>query len=287
MAASAAINRNNVDDPTVIGPQIVTTQILYAGAYQCVNARTHGTVASVGRVQPYTSTANQIPVGFQRAENKTGDTSATPIPRSNLWAGPVIVKSLAITGLAGTFADVGRIFYATADDTFTLTRTDPDLPLGIITDFETASVATARFFSMAELAILAMAGAGQSLWSFCIALINTASTYLMGSSTTGVVIPYAGRILSTHAICVRANTDVDVSQAVAPKINDTAVTGGSVALVSGNAAGLVIDGSAVSAANVFHAGDLLQIYATQTTSGTATDVGTYNYLINVLMEPGL
>lgn len=287
MAASAAINRNNVDDVSVIGPQVVTTSVLYAGAYQCINARTHGTAASIGRVQPYTSTANQIPAGFQRAANTTGDTTATPIPRSNLWAGPTIVKSLAITGLGGTFADVGRIFYATADDTFTLTRTDPDLPLGIITDFETSSVATARFFSFSELAILAMAGAGQACWSFAISPCNTASAYLMGSSTTGVTIPYAGRITAVNAICIRANTDGDVSQSVAPKINDTAVTGGAVIMLAADTLALVKVGSAVSAANVFHAGDLLQIYATQTNSGTATDVGTYNYLISVLMEPGV
>ena len=137
MAASAKISRHYVDDVDLIGPQVVTTSVLYAGAYQCVNSRDHGTAASIGRVAPYTSTANQIPAGFQRAETTTGNTAATPIPRSNLWAGPVIVKSLAITGLGGTFDDVGRIFYATADDTFTLTRTNPDLPLGIITDFQT------------------------------------------------------------------------------------------------------------------------------------------------------
>lgn len=282
MAASASINRNNVDDVSVIGPQVVNAAVLYAGAYQCINSRDHGTAASVGRVEPYTSTANMIPAGFQRAENKTGDTSASPIPRSNLWIGPVIVKSLAITGLAGTFADVGRVFYATADDTFTLTRTDPDLPLGIITDFQTSSVATARFFSAAELAILAMAGAGQATWLLGV-VSGICST---GNAATGIVMPCHGRFTADYGIVIEPITDVDTNGDFNLEIGGTNVTGGVIDFDFADAIGVKKAGSAITAANVFHAGDLLDIECVETTAGTAAD-GYMAIYATVLMEPGL
>lgn len=282
MAASAAISRNNVDDVSVIGPQVVNTSVLYAGAYQCINSRDHGTAASIGRVQPYTSTANQIPAGFQRAENKTGDTSASPIPRSNLWIGPVIVKSLAITGLAGTFADVGRVFYATADDTFTLTRTDPDLPLGIITDFSTSSVATARFFSAAELAILAMAGAGQATW-----LLGVVSGLCAtGNAATGIVMPCHGRFTADYGIVIEPQTDADVTGTFNLEIGAVDVTGGAIIFATASLIGAKVAGSSITALNVFHAGDLVDIECTEGTAGTAAD-GYMAIYATVLMEPGL
>lgn len=282
MAASASISRNQVDDVDVIGPQVVNSSVLYSGAYQCINSRDHGTAASIGRVQPYTSTANQIPAGFQRSENKTGNTSATPIPRANLWVGPVIVKSLAITGLAGTFADVGRIFYATADDTFTLTRTDPDLPLGIITDFQTSSVATARFFSMAELAILAMSGSGQQTWLLGI-VSGLCST---GNLATGIVLPCHGRFTSDYGVVIEDQTDANVEGNINLEIGAVDVTGGVINFKFDDAIGVKKAGSDITALNVFHAGDLLDIECAQVTAGTAAD-GYMAVYATVLLEPGL
>lgn len=282
MAASAAISRNNVDDISVIGPQVVNAAVLYAGAYQCINSRDHGTSASIGRVEPYTSTANMIPAGFQRAENKTGDTSASPIPRSNLWVGPVIVKSLAITGLGGTFADVGRVFYASADDTFTLTRTDPDIALGIITDFQTSSVATARFFSMAELAILAMCGGGQATWF--IGTVNGVES--AGNHITGYVLPCHGRFTANYGIVSEPITDADATATFNFEIGAVDVTGGVITWATADVLGDKKAGTAITALNVFHAGDLLDVECAAGTAGTAAD-GYMNVYATVLMEPGL
>lgn len=283
MAASAAISRNNVDDVSIIGPQVVNAAVLYAGAYQCINSRDHGTAASVGRTAPYTSTANQIPAGFQRAENKTGDTAASPIPRSNLWIGPVIVKSLAITGLVGTFADVGRIFYASADDTFTLTRTDPDIALGIITDFQTSSVATARFFSMVELAILAMAGGGQA--NFILGTVSAGSA--TGNVMASWLAPYHGRITAVDGQVPVEPTDVDVVQTINVEIAGTNVTGGVVTFQFDSAIGVKLSGTAVTAANIFHPGDAVDLETVATVAGTTADPGLCNIYLTVLMEPGL
>lgn len=282
MAASASISRNNVDDVDVIGPQVVNAAVLYSGAYQCINSRDHGTAASIGRVEPYTSTANMIPAGFQRSANATGNTSATPIPRANLWVGPVIVKSLAITGLGGTFADVGRIFYATADDTFTLTRTDPDLPLGIITDFQTSSVATARFFSMAELAILAMSGAGQQTWLLGI----VSGICSAGNLATGIVLPCHGRFTANYGVVVEDITDANTDGDLNLEIGGTDVAGGVIEWLFSDALGVKKAGTAITADNIFHAGDLLDIECTQNTAGTAAD-GYMAVYATVLLEPGL
>lgn len=282
MAASAKIPRHYVDDVDLIGPQVVNAAVLYAGAYQCINSRDHTTAASIGRVEPYTSTANMIPAGIQRAENATGSTSATPIPRSNLWVGPVIIKSLAITGLGGTFADVGRVFYATADDTFTLTRTDPDLPLGIITDFQTSALATARFFSMAELAILAMAGAGQATW--LLGTVNGVES--AGNHATGIVMPCHGRFTADYGIVYEPIVDADATATFNLEIGGTDVTGGVITWATADVLGDKKSGTAITAANVFHAGDLLDIECAAGTAGSAAD-GYMNVYATVLMEPGL
>ena len=282
-ALAAAASRNNVDDVSIIGPQVVNSSVLYAGGFQSVNSRDHGTAASVGRVQPYSSSSNQIPAGFQRAANTTGDTAATPIPRSNLWVGPVIVKSLAITGLAGTFADVGRLFYATTDNDFTLTRTDPDIALGIITDFQTSSVATARFFSMAELAILAMAGTGQAACP--IALISAGS--VTGNIVTSWLAPCHGRITEVSGQVLIEATDADVDLLVNLEIGGTNVTGGVVNILFNSAIGVKLAGTAVTAANVFHAGDAIDVEVVASVAGTLTDPGLTTIWMVYLMEPGL
>lgn len=283
MAASANVSRHVVDDTSLIGPQVVNTSVCYAGAYQSINNRDHGTAASIGRVQPYSSTANQIPAGFQRAASVTGNTSASPIPRANLWAGPVIVKSLAITGLGGTFDDVGRVFYATDDVTFTLTRTDPDIALGIITDFQTSSVATALFFSFTELAVLAMAGGGKAACP--IALISAGS--VTGNIVQSWIAPCHGRITEVSGQVSIEATDADVDLLVNLEIGGTNVTGGVVNILFNSAIGTKLAGTAVTAANVFHAGDLIDVEVVASVAGTLTDPGLTTIWMVYIMEPGL
>lgn len=283
MAASAKIPRHVVDDVDTIGPQVVNAAVLFPGAYQCINNRDHGTAASVGRAAPYTSSANQTPAGFQRANTATGDTAATPIPRANLWVGPVIVKSLAVTGLAGTFADTGRLIYATADDTFTFTRTDPDIAIGIVTDFQTSALATVRFFSYAELAILAMAGGGKAACP--IALISAGS--VTGNIVTSWLAPCHGTITEVSGQVSIEATDADVNLSVNLEIGGTNVTGGVVTIAFDSAIGVKLAGTAVTAANVFHAGDAIDVEVVANTAGTLTDPGLTTIWMVYLMEPGL
>lgn len=275
-------------DKVQLAAQAVNAAALYNQAFLYMGSRNHATAANKGRLAPWSSGAGQIPMGFSTSR-QTGDTSATPIVEGTLDLDGRIMKNIAVTGLAGAVTDNGRKVYASDDGTFTLTRPSaPTLPVGFVTRFVSATNANVFFYSTEVLMALALAGGEKRtvcLGSIC-PVVGTA--YMIGSASTGIV--WRGGhcfITDAYAINVRAATDVDVSLTVILKINDTAVTGASIALLFSDAVGAVKASTAITAANVLHEGDKIQVASTQVAAPTATDVGTYNLYMEVESELGL
>jgi hypothetical protein len=275
-------------DKIQLAAQAVNTAQLYNQSYSYMGSRSHATSTSRGRVAPWSTLAGQIPIGFSTS-NVLGATGTTPIPEGTFDLDGRILKNVAVAGLAGTVADNGRKVYASDDLGWTLTRpTAPTTPVGFISRFNSATLANVFFYSTEVLMAIAFGGGERK--TMCLGPItacNTASAYIIGSSTTGITMTCHGYITSVYAACVRANTDADVSQALNLKINDTFVTGGVVTLLAADTLALIKAGTAVTALNVFHEGDLIQVYNTQTTAGTASDPGTYSLFMNYETELGL
>lgn len=286
--ALAANGSSTVRSTTTAAIQVANAVEVYNQGLEALGSRSHGTAATRGRVKTWSSAVGEIPLGFA-VQRQTGNTSGSPIPEAEMELQGRVMKNQTVAGLAGTQADVGRKIYATDDGTFTITRpAAPTMPLGLVIRSVSATNADIFFLSFNSLCTLALAGGEKRticLGSIC-PVVGTA--YMIGSSSTGIV--WRGGhtfITDAYSICVRAATDADVSLTVILKINDVAVTGASIALLFSDAVGAVKASTAITALNVLHEGDKIQVASTQVAAPTATDVGTHNLYIEVEHDLGL
>lgn len=296
MALSApAVRRSRPAD--LVQPQVVNAAVVYPGGYTAWANQNHATSASRGRTLPWTGAAGQIPAGFCDAQTPvlgstvtgtTGNTSASPITRVGIDGAGRIVERCAVTGLAGTIADVNKLVYATDDTTFSLVYPSApnQTPVGIVVDFVSSTLAHVEFFSRQTLLAMALAGGGSTTW--CMGALSAALAS-SANMLTGIVAPCHGRIRSVYAICTNPPTDADMDISVNLEIGGTNVTGGVITLLHGDTQGLKKSGTAVTddGGNVFHAGDLIDVEGVVNTATTSTDVGLYNLYVQYSYEPGL
>lgn len=278
MALSANLVRRK-RETMVMAWQAVHSSAIYAGGYMALGSRDHATAANRGRIYPYNDELGAIPLGFA-LQQQTGNTGASPIPEAEVEIGETIVQNCAVTGAAGTYADVGRLVYATDDGTFTLTRPTIGIALGMIVRARAAGYGDVLFFSAAELAVLAMAGAGQQL--ICLGTVNLTAIVGAADVKTGLVMPFHGRINTVWAMVTTTTGGAGGTVALNLEIDGTNVTGGVVTIVTGTAFGTRVDGTAVTAANVFNEGSLIDVES----SGLVAITGYADLYMEVTMEPG-
>lgn len=271
---------------SLVNPEVINSDILFAGAYCAAGNRDHGTAASIGRALPWANTAGYTPLGFQHRKRVTGDTSLTEIPRAELMIEGAVLHDVTVTGLAGTEDDFGRLVYMSDDNVRTLTRPSaPTIPLGMVIGHRSATRADVLMFSAAELAVLQLAGSQRGQLTIPVGVGLTAS----GNLATGYLAPCHGRITSVYGICLIGPTDVDVDIDANLEINGTNVTGGVVEMVTADVAGDKKAGTAVTdnGGNVFHEGDLIDVEGVVNTAGTVSDPGLYLIVAEYIREPGL
>jgi hypothetical protein len=273
---------------TILGTQaqVVNADTAYSGGVAALCTTQHATSGSRGRTEPFSGAVGQLVAGLYSRATRLGDTSASPPVATSISIEDQRVEYLAVTGLAGTVADNFKLVYATTDNDFTLTRpaAPNGNPVGIVVQFRTATTCDIILYGLVTQ--LGIALGGGTLRSECIGVV---APVLTGSANllTGWKAPCHGRILSVYAECIAANTDVDVDSDINLEIGGTNVTGGVVELIYTDAAGDKKSGTAVSAANVFHAGDAIDVEVTVNTAGTATDPGLYNLYVEFETLPGL
>jgi hypothetical protein len=120
--------------------------------------------------------------------------------------------------------------------------------------------------------ILSLAGQAQYCW-----LVGVVSGIAAagGNVATGIVAPHHGKILQVYGIVVQALAGAGADISYNLEIGGTNVTGGVVNVVLASAQGAKIAGTAVTAENVFHEGDLIDIEVAVATASTAGLVGIY------------
>lgn len=268
--------------------QVVNGATAYLGAKLALCTPTHGTSASRGRVSGWTGVAGEFPIGWSATSKTVGDTSANPIPNVGVLAQDVVVDNLAVAGLASSDfqADNLKYVYATADGTFTLTRPSAPnrTPCGMVICGKTASVCDVLMFGAVTQAVIAACGSNiRTIPIACVGVGITGS----GNLATGIKLSGHGKILETYAVCLIGPTDADVDIDANLEIGGTNVTGGVIELIAADVAGDNKAGTAITAANEFHDGDLLDIEGVVNTAGTASDPGLYQVYITVEYLPGL
>lgn len=262
-------------------PVVVNTSQVYAGSFMAAGSETHGTAANIGACFPFNDAAGSIPLGF--AQQNILGTAVAPLPTAEVIVRGRVYENLPVTGLAGANTDVYKFVYATDDGTFTLTRTAVNSPIGFITGFVSATLADVYFFSMAENMILAMAGGNRVTWHICTTTYEFAAT---ADVAKGIVAPCHGRILAVYAICTAAPADTNVAGTFVLEIGGTDVTGGVVTYNFADTVGLKLAGTAVTAEDVFHMGDLIDIESTVGAAGTVGD-GALSIYVDYECLPGL
>ena len=279
--ALAANASYTIRDNKRMAVEAVNAAEVYNGAYLMGGSRDHGTAGVIGRARAWNDEVGAIPLGFA-TQRKTGDTAASPIVEAEIDLAGRVMKNIAVTGLGGTVADNFRVVYMTDDATFTLTRPTLGHPVGIVTKWISATNADVYFFGFGELCAIGFAGAGRQ--SVLIGIVNGVES--AGNHATGWVAPYHGRILSTYGIVFEPITDADATATFNLEIGGTNVTGGVITWATADVLGDNKAGTAVTAANVFHEGDLIDVECAAGTAGTAAD-GYMAVYMDVLIEPGL
>lgn len=244
--------------------QIINAEVIYAGSYLALASQSHTTAASRGRVDVFNDTGGMAPLGFAN-KGATGDTSASPIVEAEVELGGGVVESVAVTG-ASAATDVGRLVYMTDDNTFTLTRPTTGVAIGVVIRWQTSTTCDVLLFSFAELCILALGGSGQELWNLG---YFDANTVAVGNIRTGIAAPYHGAFLEVFGIVDVAPAGSGGTAAINLEIGGTNVTGGVVTIATGDSKSDKKAGTSITAANVFHEGDLIDIEASSVVDMTA------------------
>lgn len=229
----------------------------YGGGYAGLRGPNHGT--SQGDADSFDDENGMIPLGGFLQRQKVGDTSASPAPEAEIGgvSGPddrVLIEE-TVTGAAAQ-TDVGKMVYLTDDDTLTLTRPTLGIPIGVIVRWHTSTTCDVYLFDFGTLCAIALGGSGQDIWN-----LGTfdANTLAAGNIRTGIAAPYHGEFLEFYAIVDVALASSGDFADLNLEIGGTDVTGGVITLTAPVAKGVKVAGTAITAAAVFHEGDLIDI----------------------------
>lgn len=279
--ALAANGQAVVKAPHTLALEAVDAASIFNQSAMMLGAASHGTAATRGRAQAWNDEVGAIPLGWSMART-TGDTAASPIVNAEVDLQSRIFSNVAVTGLAGTVADVGKVVYMTDDATFTLTRPTLGHPMGVISRWRSSTNADVYCFGFDTLCAIGLGGAGRD--TIFLGTINGVES--VGNHVTGLIAPYHGRIVDIYGIVFEPITDADATATINAEIGGTNVTGGVITWATADVLGDKKAGTAITAANTFHQGDAIDLEVTAGTAGTAAD-GYLNVFATVEKDLGL
>lgn len=222
-----------------------------------------GLNVGTGTVLPYNDAAGHLLVGI--ADNACTAAQATAGFKLQVRTITSAIFSATVTG-ATAATDNGKEIYATDENTYTMTRpADDALPVGIILFWVTSTTCHILVFGVTESAVLALAGGSKR--TLHIGSINTDALAPVAATNllTGLTLWGHGLITKFYAIASSFDTSYLTGlQVLNLEIEGTNVTGGALSLeftgIDTQAdKALIKAATAITAANEFHDGDLLDI----------------------------
>lgn len=281
-AATSIVTTRDGKTLNALAFEVLNAEVVWPGEFQAVGGPTHGTAAAQGRQDRFTGAAGEIPVGFPN-DKVTGDTTP-PSTGKILGTNDVrcMVRRIPCT-LTGDRTDVGKVVYMTDGNAWTTTRPTLGIPYGIVVEPISSTEAWIMNFSFEVLCALALCGSGSTTWFLGLMTAGAAT----GNVATGIVAPFHGKILNFYGIVVVEATDADVVHAINLEIGGTNVTGGALAWDFDDAVGQKNSATAITAANEFHEGDLIDVETTASVAGTVADPGLLALYVDVEAMPGL
>lgn len=208
-----------------------------------------------------------------------GDTSQTPNPAAGCLCNEFVLPNVSVVG-ASAASDRGLPVYLAGDDhTLTLVRPTATVPVQV------GEVLSWGSTTYCDVLIYALSGrrAPSSTTLLFLGRFDAASI-VNGNARTAFPAPYHGKIKSLFAMVDTAIAGVGGTADVNLEINGTNVTGGvvTVSTVAGTR-GAKLDGTAITAANEIHTGDLIDV---ETSGVSAMSGGTFDLYANVELLAG-
>lgn len=202
-----------------------------------------------------------------------GATGSTPVPEITVAAESEILQKVSVTG-ATAITDLGKSVYASDDNVLTLTRpTRGGNPVGVVLRYISSTDCDVLVYSTSER--LALTGSGSKELLYLGAY--DADTVENGDLRTGIPLPFRGRILTVFAMVDKVIAGVGGTSLINLEIDTVNVTGGvvTVSTAAGGTKGTKLAGTAVTAANTFTEGSVLDVEAASTTDMTAGSFDLY------------
>ena len=267
LSAAAAITTHGPDSRSFVVTSGVT---VYKGALV-------GIVVGTGTLTNHNDAAASLPIGYA-LETVVGDGTL----RCQVGLRGDIIRDQTITGVTGA-AQNGRSVYATDENTFTLTRPADDAAVvGIVLEGG-ASDADLILFSAKEGAVLALAGGNKR--QIFLATIHTTALEGTAGINLRTSIPLWGHGTIVDFYAYPSGFDAGYiagAQTLNLELNGVNLTGGALSLGFGSidAVGDVddkISATAITAANEFSDGDLLDIELASGGTGFTAAVDTVSF----------
>lgn len=265
-----------------ISTQIADAVQTYAGGLAALRGPSHATTQ--GYLALLDDAPGLIPLGGFFSDQTLGATSSSPVPKNNVDVSDKVWRRATVTGAASR-GDIGKLVYATDDNVLTLTRpADDSLPMGCVWEWHTSTTCDVFMFGFATLCAIALGGGGGDL--IYLGRVDFA-TLADGNVLASIPLPGHGKILSFFAITDTTLVGTGGTTLLNLEIGGTNLTGGVITLATdpGAAVGYNSAGTAITAANEFHDGDLLDVEAASS-GGTRTSGGAGLY-ITVARELGM
>lgn len=287
--SSATVRRLRATES--LATQVVSGSTVYHGSFLALGAAYHATSGKRGYVYPYNDEDGAIWWGLskggggsgtsQSQDSVTGDGTSDEMIAGIMES--FIVANDSVTGVTAA-TDVGRYVYLSDDDTPTLTRPTVGCPLGVVVAHRTSTYCDVMYFSVETVIAIVAGGCAQHTLNLgtwlCSAMTN-------GNILTGFPAPHQGQILSFFAIINQAPAGTGGTVTLNLEIGGTNVgTSGTdtVVVETGDALGAKKASAAISANNVFHEGELIDVEAAST---TAMSSGMFTLFMEYLSGPGI
>lgn len=262
---------NETPDPKGISLQIADAVTVYKGRFAGIRGPTHGTTQ--GYLDSYDDEPGMVFAGLIESAgglaSKLGATGDSPPPEAGVRIWPRILRRVTVTGAASR-ADILKPVFVTDNQTMTLTRPDDDAEVvGSVIEWHTSTTCDVLIFGLIGTLILGMAGGNRQVVE--LGAYNNVEL-ADGDIMTGFVMPFHGKFISLHGIVLEAFTGSGGTATINLEIGGTNVTGGTlvVSTAAGGTVGAKLDAAAITAANVFHEGDVIDLEVSAA-GGTQTE----------------
>ncbi len=268
---------NESENPRGMSTEIADAVTIFKGRFTGIRGPDHATTQ--GYLDSFVGEAGMFFGGLLESADglteKLGATGDSPPPEGSLLLLPRIIRRVTVTGVASR-ADILKPVYATDNQTLTLTRPSTfAIVIGVVVEWHSSTTADVLLFGIAVQAAIDLAGGElQILYLGSIDFGTSAD----GDLKTGIPMPFHGELLELFTITEATLVGAGGTILVNAEINAVNVTGGVVTVSTAVQAAVAFKsaGTAITALNTFHQGQLLDIEGASA-GGTRTSgsVGLY------------